>query len=49
MPEDRAASKPVSSSSSVGLVSHLPEECLREIVLRLSDPKDVERTGHTCK
>ena len=32
-----------------GLTSSLPEECIREIVLRLSDPKDVERVGDTCE
>lgn len=31
-----------------GLIQSLPEECIREILLRLSDPKDVERAGDTC-
>ena len=26
----------------------LPEECIREILLRLSDPKDLENAGDTC-
>ena len=37
-----AAARPSSSLTA------LPEECLREIVLRLSDPSDVERSGDTC-
>ena len=30
------------------MVNSLPEECVREILLRLSDPKDVERAGDAC-
>ena len=26
----------------------LPEECIREILLKLSDPRDVESAGDTC-
>lgn len=42
------ASTASSSCSSPGLVNSLPEECVREILLRLSDPKDVERAGDAC-
>ena len=38
-----------SNTSNRSLVSALPEECIREILLRLSDPKDVERAGDTCQ
>ena len=31
-----------------GLVNSLPEECIREILLRLSDSKDLETAGRTC-
>ena len=37
-----------STSKAPGLVKSLPEECIREILLRLSDPKDLERAGDTC-
>ena len=31
-----------------GMVNCLPEECIREILLRLSDSKDVECAGRAC-
>jgi F-box protein 25/32 len=31
-----------------GLVSCLPEECIREILLRLTDSKDIEMAGRSC-
>lgn len=31
-----------------GLVNCLPEECIREILLRLSESKDLESAGQTC-
>jgi len=31
-----------------GMVDHLPEECIREILLRLDDQEDIERAGNTC-
>lgn len=37
-----------SSGNKNGLINTLPEECIREILLRLSDPKDLERAGDTC-
>jgi F-box protein 25/32 len=30
------------------LVNSLPEECIREILLRLSDASDVEMAGRAC-
>jgi F-box protein 25/32 len=30
-------------------VNCLPEECVREILLRLSDSKDLERAGRACQ
>lgn len=35
--------------ASPGLVSALPEECIREILLRLSDPRDLETASNTCE
>lgn len=32
-----------------GLVERLPEECVREILLRLNDSKDVESAGKVCQ
>ena len=31
-----------------GLVERLPEECVREILLRLNDPTDILRAGQSC-
>ena len=31
-----------------GLVERLPEECIREILLRLNDPSDILRAGESC-
>ena len=31
-----------------GLVESLPEECIREILLRLNDPSDIIRAGESC-
>ena len=31
-----------------GLVERLPEECIREILLRLNDPSDILRAGQSC-
>ena len=31
-----------------GLVEHLPEECIREILLRLNDPSDILKAGQSC-
>ena len=33
----------LATPSTPGLVSALPEECIREILLRLSDPSDLDR------
>jgi len=37
------------ATPSAGLVSALPEECIREILLRLSDPRDLEASSKTCE
>ncbi len=37
------------ATPSESLVQKLPEECIREIMLRLSNPKDVERAGDACQ
>ena len=39
----------LATPSSPGLVSALPEECIREILLRLSDPRDLEQASKTCE
>jgi len=39
----------LATPSSPGLVSALPEECIREILLRLSDPSDLDRASKTCE
>ena len=39
----------LATPSSPGLVSALPEECIREILLRLSDPGDLDRASKTCE
>ena len=39
----------LATPSSPGLVSALPEECIREILLRLSDPRDLEASSKTCE
>ena len=31
-----------------GLVERLPEECIREILLRLNDPSDILRASQSC-
>ena len=38
----------LATPSSPGLVNALPEECVREILLKLSDPGDLERAAGTC-
>ena len=30
------------------MVERLPEECIREILLRLNDPSDILRAGQSC-
>lgn len=37
-----------STPSSPGLVESLPEECIREILLRLSDASDLDRSADAC-
>ena len=39
----------LATPSSPGLVTALPEECIREILLRLSDPSDLQRASKTCE
>jgi len=39
----------LATPSTPGLVSALPEECIREILLRLSDPSDLDRASKTCE
>lgn len=38
----------LATPSGPGLVNCLPEECIREILLRLSDPSDLDRASNTC-
>ena len=39
----------LATPSSPGLVNALPEECIREILLRLSDSRDLETASKTCE
>jgi len=39
----------LATPSTPGLVTALPEECIREILLRLSDPSDLDRASKTCE
>eukprot|EP00095_Tigriopus_kingsejongensis_P009453 maker-scaffold197_size267318-snap-gene-0.13 protein:Tk09453 transcript:maker-scaffold197_size267318-snap-gene-0.13-mRNA-1 annotation:"f-box only protein 25" len=47
--QDLAAPTISNANHPSGLVNALPEECIREILLRLSDPKDLERAADTCQ
>jgi len=41
-------SKSVNRQRQPSLTADLPEECVREIILRLSDPSDIKRTADVC-